>query len=110
MTTESFGKPVSGSLPTIIRPFKSAASRRISQSEGTSIGPIWQRNYYEHIIRTERALYAIRRYIAENPARWPLDKYNSMASSCDPLAVELWHLLKEDGTEVAAPIPSSCAG
>lgn len=32
--------------------------------------PIWQRNYYEHIIRSDEDLERIRRYIAENPARW----------------------------------------
>ena len=57
---------------------------------------IWQRNYYEHIIRTQRALNAIREYIIDNPARWHLDKYNAQASDSDPMAAELWRLLNEE--------------
>jgi putative transposase len=82
-----------GSLGAIIGNFKSVTTRRIHQIRRTSAGPIWQRNYYEHIIRTERALHAIRRYIAENPARWHLDKYNTQATGPDPMATELWRLL-----------------
>ena len=79
-THEQFGHPVSGSLPTIIRAFKSAATRRINALRGTPGARVWQRNYYEHIIRNERALDAIRRYIVYNPARWCLDRYNPHAS------------------------------
>jgi len=37
---------------------------------------LWQRNYYEHIIRNENSLAEIRRYIAENPLRWQEDAEN----------------------------------
>jgi REP element-mobilizing transposase RayT len=37
---------------------------------------VWQRNYYEHIIRNERDLNAIRQYIEDNPLQWALDKEN----------------------------------
>ena len=36
---------------------------------------VWQRNYYEHIIRDECELNEIRKYIRENPAKWELDRY-----------------------------------
>jgi len=36
---------------------------------------VWQRNYYEHIIRDEADLARIRRYITNNPARWAEDRY-----------------------------------
>jgi putative transposase len=39
-------------------------------------GKFWQRNYYEHIIRNERALNAIRQYIYDNPDRWENDDEN----------------------------------
>jgi len=39
-------------------------------------GRLWQRNYYEHIIRDEREWHRIRRYIAANPTRWPRDREN----------------------------------
>ena len=37
---------------------------------------VWQRNYYEHIIRDEAELARVRRYIDENPLQWELDKEN----------------------------------
>jgi REP element-mobilizing transposase RayT len=37
---------------------------------------IWQRNYYEHIIRNETSYHRIRKYIIDNPARWQDDKFN----------------------------------
>ncbi len=37
---------------------------------------VWQRNYYEHIVRNERALRAIRRYIQNNPLKWTIDRDN----------------------------------
>ncbi len=66
---ERFGKPVPGSIPTIIRAFKSAVTKRINQNRKTPGAPVWQRNYYEHIIRDEPSLNRIRQYIAENPLR-----------------------------------------
>ena len=42
-------------------------------------GRLWQRNYYEHIIRDEAALNRIRKYIADNPARWAEDDENPAA-------------------------------
>ncbi len=39
-------------------------------------GRLWQRNYYEHIVRDETALNRLRRYIEENPARWEFDDEN----------------------------------
>ncbi len=39
-------------------------------------GRLWQRNYYEHIIRNERELVAIRAYIQNNPMQWAVDREN----------------------------------
>jgi REP element-mobilizing transposase RayT len=86
----------SGSLGSIIGNFKSVTTRRINRIRKTPGMPLWQRNYHEHIIRTERALRAIRQYITDNPARWPLDKYNAQAGGPDPFALELRRLLKEE--------------
>ncbi len=84
-----------GSLGAIVRAFKSAVTKRINALRGTPGARVWQRNYYEHIIRNERALNAIRRYIAENPQRWHLDRYNANATGTDPQARALWRLLHE---------------
>jgi len=65
-----------GSLGAIVQYFKSASTRRINALQRTAGQTIWQRNYYERIIRNERALAAARRYIIDNPARWDLDNEN----------------------------------
>jgi putative transposase len=83
----------SGSLGAIIGNYKSVTTRRINQIRKTPGFMVWQRNYYEHIIRTERAMKAIQEYILNNPARWHLDKYNAQASGPDPMAAEVWRLL-----------------
>ena len=72
-STEQFGKPTIGTIPTIVRAFKSAVSKRIHE-----IAPAfrWQRNYYEHCIRDDKSLYLIRNYIRENPLQWPDDSEN----------------------------------
>ncbi len=75
-TREQFGKPVPGSIPTIMRSFKSAATKRINELRNTPGVPVWQRNYYEHVIRNEDDLARIREYIASNPLQWALDREN----------------------------------
>ena len=66
--------PKSGSLGAIVGQFKSRCTKRINRLRGTSGTSIWQRNYYEHIIRDERELDAARRYIEENPTKWTLER------------------------------------
>ncbi len=75
-TGEQFGRPISGSVPTLIRAFKSATTKRINEKRGTPGTPVWQRNYYEHIIKNEEALNRTRAYIALNPLRWDMDCEN----------------------------------
>ena len=43
-------------------------------------GKVWQRNYYEHVIRNERTLTAVRDYIEANPWQWPNDPENPMCN------------------------------
>jgi REP element-mobilizing transposase RayT len=66
--------PASGSIGAIIGQFKSAATKRINQFRDNPGGPVWQRNYYERVIRADRELEGIRRYIAANPAKWEEDE------------------------------------
>jgi len=69
---EEFQKPVKGSVSTIIRTFKAAVTRAAGRQH---IGlPIWQRNYYEHIIRTDKEFIEIESYILNNPLNWFSDK------------------------------------
>ncbi len=56
--------------------FKSAVTTRINQIRRTPGQPVWQRNYYEHILRGERDWDAIAAYILANPSTWDLDDEN----------------------------------
>jgi len=76
LTLESFGRPVPGSIPTVIRSFKSAVTKHINELRHTPRSPIWQRGYYDHIIRDEMDLNRIREYIQNNPLAWDEDENN----------------------------------
>ena len=75
-TTEGFGHPVPGSVATIIRSAKAASSRRINLLRGTPGAPVWQRGYFEHVIRSPLEFDRLRAYIETNPLRWELDREN----------------------------------
>lgn len=66
----------SSSVATVVRSFKSRVARDAHVLLGTNGEKFWQRNYYEHVIRSERALQRIRQYIVDNPARWEFDAEN----------------------------------
>lgn len=71
---ERFGKPVSGSIPTIVRSYKSAVTAEINNLRAVPGVPVRQRGFHEHIIRDEDSLNRIREYIAFNPANWLNDR------------------------------------
>lgn len=60
-------------LPEIIRGFKTFSARMINEFRKTSGTPVWQRNYYDHIIRNDADYDRIAEYIANNPQRWEED-------------------------------------
>jgi REP element-mobilizing transposase RayT len=65
-----------GSIGSMIAGFKSAATRRINDARDTKGARVWQRNYYERIIRNEAEQERIREYIATNPQHWAEDEYH----------------------------------
>lgn len=65
-----FGQSIVGSLQAILGQFKSVVTKRVNSLRQTPGAPVWQRNYYERIIRDEEALQRVRRYIQNNPTRW----------------------------------------
>jgi len=71
-----FGKMISGTLLAIIRSFKSAVTKHINGLGDKQGVPVWQRNYYEHVVRNEKELNQIREYIMNNPLKWELDEEN----------------------------------
>jgi putative transposase len=66
---------IPNSLGSIIGQFKSKVTKRLRELSGNSDLKIWQRNYYEHIIRNEIDLQNIRKYITLNPLKWEIDEY-----------------------------------
>lgn len=66
--------PAPRSLGAFVGGFKSATTKQLNDLRRTPGQPVWQRNYYEHVIRDERSLHRIREYIAGNPARWDFDR------------------------------------
>lgn len=58
------------SLGALIGGYKAACTATVNRMLGVPDFRLWQRNYHERIIRDDRALDRMRRYVAENPARW----------------------------------------
>jgi len=68
-----FRNPPLQPLSEIVRGFKTYSARRINEMRHTPGRPLWQRSYFEHIVRGPRELGIIREYIATNPLRWLTD-------------------------------------
>jgi REP element-mobilizing transposase RayT len=75
-TLESFQKPVVNSVPTIIRSYKSAVTKAAREHGMVGIDGIWQRGYFERVLRNEHELIEARKYIEQNPQKWKLDQYH----------------------------------
>jgi putative transposase len=85
------------SLPDVVHRFKTMTTKHYADGVKQRgwppfPGQLWQRNYYEHIIRDEQSLNRIRQYIADNPAQWALDREN-------PLGGRHEAPLRPDGTK-----------
>ena len=63
-------------LGRMIGAFKTVSTKRLNLARRTPGRPIWQRNYYERVIRDDEELAGVREYIVNNPTQWELDKYN----------------------------------
>ncbi|MCM8782689.1 MAG: transposase, partial [Candidatus Omnitrophica bacterium] len=63
-------------IPKIIGRFKMNSAKQINQLRHTPGIHVWQRNYYERMIRNEDELNKIREYIINNPLKWELDIEN----------------------------------
>lgn len=74
-TLNKFQSP-SHNIGAIIRGFKSATAKQIDISRNAPGAPIWQRNYYERIIRDEKGMNSAKKYIIKNPLNWPNDTEN----------------------------------
>ena len=78
--------PTAGAPPTlgqVMRAFKSISAIAVNKTLGRTGVPVWQRNYYEHVIRNSRELEVIQNYVGQNPARWEFDPENPNAKRPD---------------------------
>jgi putative transposase len=64
------------SISEIIRGFKTFSAKAINKERSLRGVPVWQRNYYDRIIRNELELERVRQYIINNPRNWDADKNN----------------------------------
>ena len=69
-----FNDVVAAGLPEVIRYFKSFSARWINHERKCSGTAVWQRNYYDHVVRTDDELEIIRQYIDNNPMRWEINR------------------------------------
>jgi len=76
--------PARHGLSEIVRAFKTFSSRRINEIRGTRGASVWQRNYWERVIRNESELAHIREYIQNNPRQWELDKLHPQFQGTQP--------------------------
>jgi putative transposase len=72
-TPVSMAEKIHG-LPEIIRALKTFSAKSINEIRRTTGRPVWQRGYYEHVIRNNRDLDRVRKYIDENPFVWEMKK------------------------------------
>lgn len=74
-------------LGDVVCAFKSISAVAINKHLGQSGVPVWQRNYFERVLRNEKELNAIRQYIACNPSMWDDDCENPERRVADARAV-----------------------
>ena len=72
-SADRFQNQGKNTLPSIIGAYKSAVSKQIHKTG--FIGSIWQRNYFERVIRNERSYQNMSQYIADNPVNWHNDEF-----------------------------------
>jgi REP element-mobilizing transposase RayT len=75
-TLRAFGRPVSKSLSTIINNVKGRVTTRVRELTGIADQAVWQRGFYERIIRNDEELRRTREYIIANPRLWSEDEEN----------------------------------
>jgi REP element-mobilizing transposase RayT len=72
---EAFGKPVRGSLSSVVRSYKAAVTYGIMKAFPDAETRIWQSRFHDHIIRSPESLDIIRGYVLNNPALWTEDTF-----------------------------------
>ena len=105
---EGAGSPRPLSRPTlgqVVGFFKYQSTVAVNQLRATPGTKLWQRNYYEHIIRNDASRARIREYIATNPERWSADGDNPHGDGTDD--VEAWVATLDHGAGGGTPPATS---
>ena len=68
-------------LSEIVRAFKAYSTRKINELRQLQGAKVWQRGYYEHVIRSEEEFSRIGEYILFNAAKWETDRENPQCST-----------------------------
>ena len=68
--TKDGGARVRHGLSEIVRGLRSYSAQRVNELRGTPGVSVWQRGFYEHVVRNEEDLNRIREFIVGNPLRW----------------------------------------
>jgi REP element-mobilizing transposase RayT len=74
-------------LGQIIGFYKYQTTKTVNEQRGAAGAKLWQRSYYDHIMRNDHELDAIREYIATNPDRWDDDAENPAGTGRDDVVV-----------------------
>jgi putative transposase len=77
-------------IPKVIGYFKMNSAKYINRLRDATGYPLWQRNYYEHIVRSENELNRIRQYIQNNPLKWELDRENPLSKDFNMEHKQYW--------------------
>lgn len=70
-----FGQHLAGSVSSIVGAYKAAVTRQARREGVWPEGALWQGRFHDHVVRSDDEAERIRRYIAENPARWNEDRF-----------------------------------
>jgi REP element-mobilizing transposase RayT len=82
----------SKSLGSLVGAFKTVSTKYINKTRGTPGAKVWQRNYYERVIRGKEELNRIREYISRNPMDWNEDRYNPLNTNFTDLTNKSIHI------------------
>jgi len=88
--TREFGAPVAGSVPAIVGAFKTAVTRHARRRGWPRLRPVWQRSYYEHVIKDQDEWALIAQYIADNPSEWDLERESDAQIARRKAALHRW--------------------
>ncbi|MCX6042944.1 MAG: hypothetical protein NTV69_17645, partial [Caldilinea sp.] len=76
-----YGRPQGSPLQAVVGAYKSLVHRNallMAKRNGLFLGHLWQRNYWEHVVRNDEELNRIREYIRNNPHTWEEDRLYKM--------------------------------